>query len=197
MFLKRKAPSIRRGARTAFRNFHSVKITDRLLFCAFGSLTVYIIVAFYSIMLRGMCGNVPTSYADFINSMSHSKDEEIDAILNLAAQYIPHKGIAARASKLAASGFWTSRKRLVPLKHLIGLIIGPIYTWKKTYVSLSISHQGQGHSIDRSTVFLNALVLLTCHGIPSQSAASCICILIVLYQSYSERNRRWKSKMII
>lgn len=147
--------------------------------------------------MRGMCGNVPMSHAEFINSMPHSMGEKMDFIGNLASQYIPHKEIAARASRLAASGFWTSRKRLIPLKHLIGLIMGPIYTWKKTYKYLLVYRKGEGHSIDTSTIFFNALVLFTCRGIPPQTAASCMCILTELFRSYSERNRRWRSKMII
>jgi len=196
-FEGRRASMIRSGASKGLNKVHFVTVTERLLLCAFGSLTIYIVAAFYSIALRGMWGSVPMSHADFINSVSHSKGEEKDTISNLVAKYIPHKELAARASRLAACGFWTSKKRLVPLKHVIGLVMGPLFTWKKTYGSLLVSHQSQGHSIDASTIFFNALVLLTCRGIPPQTAASWMCIFIVFYQSYAERNRRWKSKMII
>lgn len=192
-----KPRSIKCGASSFSRNSNYLTFTERLRLCSFGSLTVYIIAAMYTITLRGMCGNAPMSHVDFINSISRSNVEDIGLIANLSSMYEPHKEIAARASRLAACGFWTSRKRLVPMKHLVGLIIGPIYTWNKTYCSLFCQHQGQLHAIDTLTILFNVLVLLTCHGIPPQSAASCLCILLVVYQSYSDRAKRWKSKMII
>lgn len=184
-----KKPQPFRVMSEASRNtLHSPSLTidERLLLSIFGSLTVYIIAAFYTITLRGIFGNALTSFTDVTTINTVSNVATLDHIANVI-----------HASRLAACGFWTSMMPWGPLQHLICLTVGPLYTWKEFTYFLFDSRRSQIYSIDTSNMILNMVALLTCKGIPQHSAASFLSILSCAYASYSSRTSQLKRKMII
>ena len=158
--------------------------------CLFGSLTVYIIATFYAITMRGMARAVPTSHADLFH-------ESTNAAAHLADTFMTHTEIIAYASKLTACNLWTSNNLFVPLKHLIGLLIGPSNAWVSATALIFDKNIPLPHSNALRSMICNALVLITCRGIPSLSAASCLCMIFSCYQFLSTRTKNWKSKMSI
>lgn len=165
-------------------------VKDSFVVCILGALTVYLMASIYAITMRGVLGTIPSNHTDFFR-------DSTDVIAHLASSFMTHKDIVASASKLTACSLWTCSNLFVPIKHMVGLAIGPMNVW------ISAIHFMTGKDITLSRtnasrrIIFNALVLVTCTGIPSLSAAACLCMVASCFQTYYARKKHWKSKMSI
>lgn len=166
-------------------------VKGSIAICLVGSLTVYLMVAIYAIIMRGMFKTIATSHADFFRDSS-------DVTARLASRFMTHKDAVAFASKLTACSLWTSSSMFVPMKHLVGLTIGPMNVWISVINSISGKHVVPLPCAKafKRTIF-NALILVTCTGIPSLSAAAFLCMVVSFYETIYARKKRWKSKMLV
>jgi len=179
---------------SVFRNSNS-----SVSMCMFGTISVFILVSFYAIILRGLIAQVHMSHTDFSGAhgarWQMKAGQNVPNIANLADRFMTHREAAAFSSRLSACGFWSAKSWFAPLKHLVGLFIGPVSTWF-AYSTLVIQTRS---SVPSSWYYIgvpvNILTLLLCKGIPSLSAAASLGVIISTHYVVSNRKNKWRNKM--
>ena len=161
--------------------------------CIFGTLSIFISMSLYAILIRGLLGqdHVHTD----ISGMKMKADESIHNLAILAERYMTHRENAVFASRLAACGFWTSDQKLAPLKHLAGLVLGPVTTWYTSYTDLFQAKNTVPSMYHWGGLLFNTMVVIFCKGIPSLSAAALLCALTSTSSAFATRRIKYKNKM--
>lgn len=161
--------------------------------CIFGTLSIFISMSLYAILIRGLLGqdHVHTD----ISGMKMKADESIHNLAILAERYMTHRENAVFASRLAACGFWTSDQKLAPLKHLAGLVLGPVTTWYTSYTDLFQAKNTVPSMYHWGGLLFNIMVVIFCKGIPSLSAAALLCALTSTSSAFATRRIKYKNKM--
>mmetsp|Transcript_9591 Transcript_9591/g.14365 ORF Transcript_9591/g.14365 Transcript_9591/m.14365 type:complete len:1234 (-) Transcript_9591:45-3746(-) len=161
----------------------------------FLTVLVFIGATLYVILLRGIMGSVHLSHSDVIESI---QGERSSALFTLVEAYSDqHIEAVASSSKLTACGLWTAKSFVAPIKHLCGLVIGPIYTWCIFYL-----YSFQKRTRGTSAYFIgaiagNLIALISCRGIPSLAAAAFVGILIAARCTMLQKASEWKTRMSI
>ena len=144
------------------------------------------LVTFYILFIRGFLhymihSQIHDGYGDVFESNfgSESRTTHQVDINPSPMKYASHKMAIQIASKMAASGFWTSQNSFAFMKHLVGFATLS-YSW---YALLTARKVGLMHLVE-ILLPLNMFTALFCHGIPSLSMSCYIWILLICIESF-------------
>ena len=163
------------------------------------SFSMFMLTSIYVIFVRGfssrwLIGGVYHNYDDVFqaNFGKASRITHHSNIAKLAKLHSSHQEMVTMTSKLAASGFWTSRSFIGPTIHLLGVIF-LIPTWHS--IALLAATPTLEHSKVLQSLPLNLVSLFLCRGIPSLTAAAIVGSSITIYQYYMLKYHTWRLKM--
>ncbi len=161
-----------------------------------GTLFLFILASIHVICFRGILTQV---HADnYVSDMKLVTNESMNHLAMLAEKHMTHQEHTVYASRLAACGFWTTTHKLAPLKHLLGLLLGPIFPFCTSCRNIMYPNKEPvPTSYYWMSLVLNLAVLNFCRGIPQLTAAALIALLLCALNALVIGSRRTMNKMSI
>ncbi len=186
-------------------NFETLSDEQRYLVPFVATGMTLILVSTYVIFIRGtdawwLTKGTHKTYEDVVQSSygmnSRTTHRDHLDIIAMAQRHLSHKKIIGVTSKLAASGFWTSKNLTGPVIHLFGLI-SVLPTWYLLSSFILKAAPKVSHTSLTASLPFNLFTIFFCRGIPSLTASAGLGILVATYKFYTVKHRNWISKVAI
>jgi hypothetical protein len=198
---QRYGKAVTRGKFSILGNsWDSISRQSRYVLPLIASGIIFISTSFYVITLRGCLDKLHSAPSMYESIFQHhygnySRINHHADIRTLAMKHSSHYYMVKTASKLAASGYWTSNSKVGPLKHLCGLIaIAP--SWFTIISSVWDSSNQVSSSTVWSILFAMTYVQLFCSGITFLKTAAFLGGIIQSHNWYKWQHANRKRKMV-